>query len=352
MNYGVVMMKTGSRTIARAGEYPNLDIPEPGADDRRGTSHRSGATRRKIRVGYWSLGRKSSTLTGCTHSHRRRTEGITSCRGCRSASLAIRTLSGCRLADQPLPSRYRTPGYSSRHTHAEELERRVRERTIELEAKNAWLEAILSGTSDGIVVTDSDGHIVDANQVAKMWLYHSLPTQDAERLRAMIRDLAWHADTRPDAVIELTGLDLELSAAPIFGQGAEGPAVVVAVHDVSYLKALDRVKSQFVSNVSHELRTPITAIRLYSSLIQRNSPESRQRYFEALDHETARLSKLVEDILQISRIEAGQLELNRRLVDLNMFTEMAVMNEVLAESRGLTINITPPPTRITVSVIR
>jgi len=235
--------------------------------------------------------------------------------------------------------------------YAEQLERRVYERTIELEAKNAWLEAILSGTSDGIIVTDSDGVIVDANRVAKMWLYHSLPPQDVERLRALIRDLARRADSHPDAVIELTGLDLELRAAAIFGKGNEGPVAVIAAHDVSYLKALDRMKSQFVSNVSHELRTPITSIRLYSSLLQRTPPGNRQRYFEALDHEAERLSKLVEDILQISQIEAGQLELNRQLVDLNALTEMSVMaHKVLAESRGLSLHYHNSDGSIIVSV--
>lgn len=223
--------------------------------------------------------------------------------------------------------------------HAEVLERRVRERTAELEAQNAWLEAVLGSTSDGIIIADSDGQIADTNRTARMWLYHSLPVDDVERLRETIRDLARRAHIRPDAVLELTGLDLELSASPIFGEeGAVGPAVLVAVHDVSYLKALERVKSQFVSNVSHELRTPLTSIRLYASLIQRSAPENAQRYFEPLEQEVDRLSKLVEDILQISRIEAGQLELDRRIVDLNLLTEMAVMSHhILAESRGLTM---------------
>lgn len=223
--------------------------------------------------------------------------------------------------------------------HTTVLERRVRERTAELEAQNAWLEAVLGSTSDGIIITDSDGQIADTNRVARMWLYHSLPSSDIERLRETIRDLAQRAHVRPDAVLELSGLDLELSASPIFGeQGVVGPAVLVVVHDVSYLKALDRVKSQFVSNVSHELRTPLTSIRLYSSLIQRSTPENAQRYFEPLEREVDRLSKLVEDILQISRIEAGQLELNRRVVDLNLLTEMAVMSHhILADSRGLTM---------------
>ncbi|MBN2390508.1 MAG: GAF domain-containing protein, partial [Anaerolineae bacterium] len=223
--------------------------------------------------------------------------------------------------------------------HTEVLERRVRERTAELEAQNTWLEAVLGSTSDGMIITDSDGQIADTNRVARMWLYHSLPASDVERLREAVRDLARRAHLRPDAVLELTGLDLELSASPIFGaEGAEGPAILVVVHDVSYLKALDRVKSQFVSNISHELRTPLTSIRLYSSLIQRSASENADRYFEPLDREVDRLSKLVEDILQISRIEAGQLELDRRVVDLNPLTEMAVMSHhILAEARGLTV---------------
>ena len=236
--------------------------------------------------------------------------------------------------------------------HAEVLERRVRERTAELEAQNAWLEAVLGSTSDGIIITDSDGQIADTNRIARMWLYHSLPPTDVERLRETIRDLARRAHIRPDAVLELTGLDLELSTSPIFGeQGAVGPAVLVVVHDVSYLKALDRVKSQFVSNISHELRTPLTSIRLYSSLIQRSTPENTERYFEPLDREVDRLSKLVEDILQISRIEAGQLELNRRVVDLNLLTEMVVMSHhILAESRGLTVTYQAASGKTMVSV--
>lgn len=229
--------------------------------------------------------------------------------------------------------------YQQTLRYAELLERRVRERTAELEAQNAWLEAVLGSTSDGIIITDSDGQIADTNRIARMWLYHSLPPADVERFRETVRDLARRAHVRPDAVLELTGLDLELSASPIFGeQGAVGPAVLVVVHDVSYLKALDRIKSQFVSNVSHELRTPLTSIRLYSSLIQRSAPENARRYFEPLEREVDRLSKLVEDILQISRIEAGQLELDRRVVDLNLLIEMAVMSHhILAESRGLAL---------------
>lgn len=228
--------------------------------------------------------------------------------------------------------------YARQLQHTEQLERRVRERTIQFEARNAWLEAILSSTSDGIIVTDSDGGIVQTNRVAGMWLEHTLSPEDAARLRTAVRDLSRQATTRPDTVIELTGLDLELSAAPISGPGTEGPAVVVAVHDVTYLTALDRMKSQFVSNVSHELRTPITAIRLYCALIK-NAPVSRQeQYIQALNQEAERLAKLVEDILEISRIEAGRMELQVTAVNLNALTETVVLSHrILAEAKQLAL---------------
>jgi signal transduction histidine kinase len=224
--------------------------------------------------------------------------------------------------------------------NAKVLAQRVRERTAELEAKNAWLEAILSSTSDGIIVTDGAGDIVQANRVTRDWLDHALSDADAATLRKAVRELARRSRERPDTVLELTGLDLELRASPISGQSGQRPAVVVAVHDVSYLKALDRMKSEFISNISHELRTPLTSIRLYSALLQQTPSDRTERYFEALDCETDRLTGLVEDVLQISRIEAGRLELSRRTVDLNVLVESAVAShEILASSRGLILRL-------------
>ena len=225
--------------------------------------------------------------------------------------------------------------YEQQLHYAEQLERRVRERTIQLEARNAWLEAILSSTSEGIIVTDGDGSIVQTNRVAGLWLDQTLSSADVARLRQTVRDLARKAAMHPDTVIELTGMDLELSAAPISGQGTLGPAVVVAVHDVTYLTALDRMKSQFVSNVSHELRTPITAIRLYCSLIKTAPPKRLTQYIRALDQESERLGKLVQDILDISRMEGGRLELEVEPADLNALVSTVVKSHrVLAEAKS------------------
>ncbi len=117
---------------------------------------------------------------------------------------------------------------------------------------------------------------------------------------------------------------------------------MVAVHDVSYLKELDRLKSRFVSNVSHELRTPITTIKLYAALLRKASPQKREGYLDTLEQEADLQARLVEDILQISRIEAGRLEAKPEPTALNDLTEAAVeSHRGLAENRGLALEHRP-----------
>jgi len=226
--------------------------------------------------------------------------------------------------------------YQKQRHYADKLEQEVRKRTIELEAKNAWLQAIQDSTADGIIVTDSDGTLVETNQVVKVWQTEVFSPADAEQFYATLRDMAHRASEQPETVLELSQLDLQLSAAPISSTGANIPGVVLAVHDVSYLKALDRMKSRFVSDVSHELRTPLTSIGLYIQLLQTRPAAQHRPYWAALEQETQRLTTLVEDILQISRIESGKMSLNKESVDLNRLLEMTVANhKILAESYGL-----------------
>ncbi|HNT75353.1 MAG TPA: GAF domain-containing protein [Anaerolineae bacterium] len=228
--------------------------------------------------------------------------------------------------------------YQQQRHYADQLEQEVRKRTAELEAKNAWLEAILRSTTDGIIVTDSAGEIVQQNTVVDTWLKRTLSSESAKRLCDTVRRVARRAEERAEQLLELPGLDLQLNAAPIADSDAGGPAVVVAVHDISYLKALDRMKSRFVSDVSHELRTPLASIRLYTSLVRTAPEEKLDQYLLALDREADRLARLVADILQLSRIESGRLDINLQPTDINVLAETTIASHmVLAESKGLNL---------------
>jgi len=235
--------------------------------------------------------------------------------------------------------------YQELLNHAEQLEQRVQERTTQLQAQYARHDAILRSATDGIIVTDAEGEILQTNPIAQTWLTQTLSPEDAAWLREAVRDLAQRAEERPETVLELTGLDLELKAAPVVEEETEDPtAAVVAIHDVSHLKAMDRVKSRFVSSVSHELRTPVTTIKLYAALMQNTPPEDEEwkKYLDALVGETDRQARLVEGILQISRIDTGRLEMKPCPTSLNQLTEETVVNhQVLAQGQGLTLEHRP-----------
>ncbi|MBN1487266.1 MAG: GAF domain-containing protein [Anaerolineae bacterium] len=222
--------------------------------------------------------------------------------------------------------------------YAAELEQRVAERTSQLQSQYAQLSAILNSTSDGIIVTNARGEIIDINPVADDWLNQRLLPEDADQLRTQIREVVAHTGARSERLLEFHGLDLQIKASPITEDYTSQPLVVVAVHDITHLRSLDRMKSRLVSNVSHELRTPVTTIKLLISLLRRSPPERWDVYLDGLEQEAERQSQLIHNILQISRIESGRLELRlERLALDELAGEVVSSHEILAKNRQLTL---------------
>ncbi len=110
-------------------------------------------------------------------------------------------------------------------------------------------------------------------------------------------------------------------------------------------QAADRTKSLFVSNVSHELRTPLTSIRLFLDLANRGKPERIQTYVGALTRETARLQHLVESLLTVSRLDLGNVQLNKHEVDLNQIvTTLVADRQRLFGDHELRLSVETDPT--------
>jgi len=109
-------------------------------------------------------------------------------------------------------------------------------------------------------------------------------------------------------------------------------------HDITRLKELDRLKSEFVSNVSHELRTPLSNIKLYMSLLERGKPENQVQYIAVLKREELRLEHLIEDLLALSRIDLAKVAIHRMPLDLDALSRQLVADRrALAAARGLAL---------------
>lgn len=120
---------------------------------------------------------------------------------------------------------------------------------------------------------------------------------------------------------------------------AERTAEIVAANE--RLLGLTRLKDEFVSNVSHELRTPIASIKLYLRLLTLR-PEKEAAYLDRLNRETNRLEHIIEDLLQLSRMDQGNTQLNLVPTDFNKLARQFVIDrKPLAEERGLKLSLKP-----------
>ena len=135
-----------------------------------------------------------------------------------------------------------------------------------------------------------------------------------------------------------------LTLAPVEAAGASG--VVLVLHDISELRRLERVRQDFVANVSHEFKTPLTAIQGFAETLLGGALEDVQnsrRFLEIIRDHAGRLGRLTDDLLKLSQIEAGKLELDFRPVAVGDLIESCVETARLkAAQKQLTLEVDCP----------
>jgi PAS domain S-box-containing protein len=108
------------------------------------------------------------------------------------------------------------------------------------------------------------------------------------------------------------------------------------------LTELDQLKSKFIADVSHELRTPAANLKMYLGLLTEGKPEKRDQYMATLKEQAARLTNLIEDILDLSRVEEEERSIAREPIDLNALTrDVVISQQASAENKGLSLQFEP-----------
>ncbi len=172
------------------------------------------------------------------------------------------------------------------------------------------LETILRGIEEGVIVLDSDRRLVLMNRMACEAFGVGDPNVSGKRLRDVISHqelLETLQDTSRDSPsrVELAlkdgrVLNAQLTPLPEIG-------VVVTMQDITHLKELDRIKSDFVNTVSHDLRSPLTAILGYIELIERVGKvnDQQREFIHRVQASVHSITALINDLLDLGRIEAG-----------------------------------------------
>ncbi len=230
-----------------------------------------------------------------------------------------------------------------------------------LRAERDQLHAILTNIGDAVLVTDAQGVIEYVNPAWELLNGYSAeeaagktprilrssqqpPEFYAELWRTILSGQPWSGEVvnrRKDGSL----YDAALTITPIRDEAGTIVSFVGVQHDISALKELDRMKSQFVSDVSHELRTPLTNIRLYLDLLRAvREPTKTWQYLETMDRESTRLANLIDDLLSLSRLDVGTVTVNLTPVDINgLLNALVEDRSVLAATRGLTLRLECDP---------
>ena len=201
----------------------------------------------------------------------------------------------------------------------------------ELALEKSKLEAVLENVAVGVLAMNEAGELMIANSsvfnmlsIARPWWWLGSTLEDAIPEPAVVRLVRRAMEQDEPIINEMvtlpSGRRIEVSCAPIEELASAVGGTVAVLHDVTGLHEVEQAKSDFVSMVSHELRTPLTSIKAYVDTLQRQDvqfdDETRTSFVEVIARETERMTRLINDILDLSRIEAGRLDLKPTFVDL------------------------------------
>ena len=226
------------------------------------------------------------------------------------------------------------------------MARQLKDRIDDLTKEKATLEAVLGGMAEGVLVTDNAGNVILANRSLRdsfgirkedalgrpfLQVIRNIEISDLIRLAHEKREFV----TAEVEVQFPRPLSFSAGCVPLGIGGAFAGAVLV-LHDITRLKALERVRRDFVANVTHELKTPVSAIQGFSETLLDGALEDREnarRFLGIIETNARRLSRLIEDLMTISKLELGEVKLDMRPVSLKRVTEeaAALLEPVIAE---------------------
>jgi two-component system phosphate regulon sensor histidine kinase PhoR len=239
---------------------------------------------------------------------------------------AVRYFEGDLSHRLPVPDTEEMAGLTeAMNRMAAQLENRMQ--TV-LQQRNE-LEAVLSSMLEGVIAVDRNEHIISMNPAAG-WMFDCDPIQVAGRsLQEVIRNLALQrfaaralkrTETIEDDFVLFRGEEriLNIHSSPLYDAINRQIGTLLVINDVTRLRHLENVRSDFVANVSHEIKTPLTAIKGFVETLQQETGQSGQeqeRFLGIILKHVNRLNAILEDLLVLSRMEQENDHVGIRLIE-------------------------------------
>ena len=246
---------------------------------------------------------------------------------------------------------------------SERLHKYEEQNIDELTIERNKFETVLMSIVNGVVVCNNEDKVTLINSSAQKML----SAKENELLNTKIQDykdskgeycfkdkIEQFKDTPLDIIekkplefkVEVEKLTLKVIISPMFSKNKEYIGYLMVLINMTKEAETDKLKSQFISNVSHELRTPVTVLRTYADTLSCHysdfDEETKLEFLGTLNSEITRLHKMVNDILDLSRVESPDANLEMGKFDIISVIKQAVLGlEVLADEKNIKINFEP-----------
>lgn len=199
--------------------------------------------------------------------------------------------------------------------------------------KFASSASVLEQLPCGIAILNAAGKMIYANPVAARWLAASPADSLANALGI------WCRTSPPRQPVRVGESDLQVQLAPLDASGKSAGWIAV-LHDVTRMAEHGRRHARFISDAVHELRNPITALKLSASVMDRIPREEWPDQVQSFLWHTDYLSRVIEDVLEVSRLESGHVELEWHQIFLDAFlSDFVAGQQPQAESRGVSLHL-------------
>lgn len=224
---------------------------------------------------------------------------------------------------------------------ADQLQAKIRE----VVDKQNRLESILRSMESGVIAVDGDDTVITINPYAKR-VFGIRRDISGEKISKYIKDydintfLNEEDDSEKEVkILHPVERELRIKKASII-DGIDRIGKVIAVQDISDIKRLENMRSQFVANVSHELKTPLTSIKGFTETLKYvEDEETRKKFLDIIEKEADRLGRLINDILILSKIESDISGEEDEFLPNKVVDDVINMVKVLADNKNITIEL-------------
>ena len=210
------------------------------------------------------------------------------------------------------------------------LSKRVQEAQANTESEKRRLDSVITHMSDGIIATDRRGRVRIINDMALKMLgmakedligYYMLSVLNLEQ-EFSLDEIQENNDSFLLDINEEEGIIARVNFSTIVQETGFVTGYIAVLHDVTEQQQVERERREFVANVSHELRTPLTSMNSYIEALESGAWKDgalAPQFLSVTREETERMIRLVNDLLQLSKMDNESDQINKEIVDFNMF---------------------------------